>query len=65
MSYLRQGLVAQWTRARGYEPRSRGFKSLLAHCHQQVVESLPPVFCLLFKPYLDLTFSAMGFCSVD
>jgi hypothetical protein len=24
-------LVAQWTRARGYEPRCRGFKSLLAH----------------------------------
>ena len=24
------GLVAQWTRARGYEPRCRGFESLLA-----------------------------------
>ena len=24
------GLVAQWTRARGYEPRCRGFDSLLA-----------------------------------
>jgi hypothetical protein len=24
-------LVAQWTRARGYEPRCRGFESLLAH----------------------------------
>ena len=23
-------LVAQWTRARGYEPRCRGFESLLA-----------------------------------
>ena len=29
----RHGRVAQWTRARGYEPRSRGFKSLLAHGH--------------------------------
>ena len=26
-----QGCVAQWTRARGYEPRCRGFESLLAH----------------------------------
>ncbi|VXD18163.1 hypothetical protein PL8927_600291 [Planktothrix serta PCC 8927] len=25
-----QGLVAQWTRARGYGPRCRGFESLLA-----------------------------------
>ena len=25
------GLVAQWTRARGYEPRCQGFESLLAH----------------------------------
>ena len=24
-------LVAQWTRARGYEPRCQGFESLLAH----------------------------------
>ena len=24
------GLIAQWTRARGYEPRSQGFESLLA-----------------------------------
>ncbi len=24
------GCVAQWTRARGYEPRCRGFESLLA-----------------------------------
>ena len=24
------GLVAQWTRARGYEPRCQGFDSLLA-----------------------------------
>ena len=24
------GLVAQWTRARGYEPRCQGFESLLA-----------------------------------
>ena len=26
----KKGLVAQWTRARGYEPRCRGFESLLA-----------------------------------
>lgn len=26
-----KGLVAQWTRACGYEPQSRGFESLLAH----------------------------------
>ena len=25
-----KGLVAQWTRARGYEPRCQGFESLLA-----------------------------------
>ena len=25
-----EGLVAQWTRARGYELRSQGFESLLA-----------------------------------
>ena len=24
------GLIAQWTRARGYEPRCRGFESLFA-----------------------------------
>ena len=28
--YARFGLVAQWTRARGYELRCRGFESLLA-----------------------------------
>ena len=27
---LELGLVAQWTRARGYEPRCQGFESLLA-----------------------------------
>ena len=26
---VRQGRVAQWTRARGYGPRCRGFESLL------------------------------------
>lgn len=26
-----KGLVAQWTRACGYEPQGRGFESLLAH----------------------------------
>ena len=33
-------LVAQWTRARGYEPRCRGFESLLAQekecCNQKI-----------------------------
>ena len=29
-NYTKKGLVAQWTRARGYEPRCRGFESLLA-----------------------------------
>ena len=28
--YSIYGLVAQWTRARGYEPRCQGFESLLA-----------------------------------
>ena len=28
------GLVAQWTRARGYEPRCQGFESLLARIIQ-------------------------------
>ena len=28
--YYYTGLVAQWTRARGYEPRCQGFESLLA-----------------------------------
>ena len=27
------GLVAQWTRARGYEPRCQGFESLLAQLY--------------------------------
>ncbi len=31
MKFVSQGCVAQWTRARGYEPRCRGFESLLAH----------------------------------
>ena len=30
MLYIYYGLVAQWTRARGYEPRCQGFESLLA-----------------------------------
>ena len=29
------GPVAQWIRARGYEPRCRGFESLLAHKRPQ------------------------------
>jgi len=33
----RQGFVAQWTRARGYEPRSRGFESLLTRCHPEEI----------------------------
>ena len=32
-----EGLVAQWTRARGYEPRCQGFESLLA---QENMETL-------------------------
>jgi hypothetical protein len=28
--FKKRGLVAQWTRARGYGPRCRGFESLLA-----------------------------------
>ena len=30
MNLVSQGCVAQWTRARGYGPRCRGFESLLA-----------------------------------
>jgi len=30
-----EGLVAQWTRARGYEPRCRGFESLLAQIYNK------------------------------
>lgn len=30
INILMHGLIAQWTRARGYEPRSQGFESLLA-----------------------------------
>lgn len=30
MKLSNQGHVAQWTRACGYEPQSRGFESLLA-----------------------------------
>ena len=30
------GLVAQWTRARGYEPRCQGFESLLAQSNNVV-----------------------------
>ena len=33
---MRNGLVAQWTRARGYEPRCRGFESLLARFYQKL-----------------------------
>ena len=33
------GPVAQRIRARGYEPRCRGFESLLAHCHQEGILS--------------------------
>ena len=33
---MNQGLVAQWTRARGYEPRCRGFESLLARCTRSI-----------------------------
>ena len=32
--YSIYGLVAQWTRARGYEPRCQGFESLLARIIQ-------------------------------
>ena len=31
-----KGLVAQWTRARGYGPRCRGFESLLARFFEQI-----------------------------
>ena len=37
LSIQGHGRIAQWTRARGYEPRSRGFKSLFAHRHHLVV----------------------------
>ena len=30
------GLVAQWTRARGYEPRCQGFESLLARLNSKI-----------------------------
>lgn len=36
---LQKGLVAQWTRARGYEPRCRGFESLLAQMLKKVTET--------------------------
>ena len=31
IKFMSRGCVAQWTIARGYEPRCRGFESLLAH----------------------------------
>ena len=36
--FYRKGLVAQWTRACGYEPQSRGFESLLAHFKTSVCD---------------------------
>ncbi len=41
-------LVAQWTRARGYEPRGRGFKSLLAQ------EFIDLFFCFIFETILNI-----------
>ena len=43
--YSIYGLVAQWTRARGYEPRCQGFESLLARDY--VVNGLLKGFKLL------------------
>ena len=36
-NYHEQGLVAQWTRARGYGPRCRGFESLLARLKTNII----------------------------
>ncbi len=41
-----QGLVAQWTRARGYGPRCRGFESLLARLISKKAKGKKSVFCL-------------------
>ena len=37
--YSIYGLVAQWTRARGYEPRCQGFESLLAHTRRYYLKT--------------------------
>lgn len=44
--YLLFGLVAQWTRARGYELRCQGFESLLAQFkrRQNILEKTPDTF---------------------
>lgn len=34
------GLVAQWTRARGYEPRCQGFESLLARYIYKYIDNM-------------------------
>ena len=34
-----KGLVAQWTRAHGYEPWCRGFESLLARISQFITKT--------------------------
>ena len=46
-----QGLVAQWTRARGYGPRCRGFESLLARSIKGCTCLVHPfsIFHFLFK----------------
>ena len=40
MLYIYYGLVAQWTRARGYEPRCQGFESLRAHTRHNILTKI-------------------------
>ncbi len=47
-----QGRVAQWTRARGYGPRCRGFESLLARSYRDIVLETQNVASLSFFMYL-------------
>lgn len=45
------GLVAQWTRARGYEPRCQGFESLLARYIYKYIDNM----VLLSRPGYNTT----------
>jgi hypothetical protein len=48
------GLVAQWTRARGYEPRCQGFESLLARIFK--IKNYPDSLVISNRPEYNTTY---------
>ncbi len=56
-----QGRVAQWTRVRGYEPRCRGFESLLARLDEMITAKCRDVALLRLYNFMQQTNSISTF----